>query len=212
MAAETKKLNTPTVPSGQSSSKRRTIKSQRVDVAPERVSNTSGDTSAPNVKDKFDLHGLLGEGGMGSVFVALDRRLGRVVALKVLRSELGNDSDLVRRFALEAQVGAQLEHPNIVPLYSLERSESGAPAFAMQLVEGRTMAQYMRDAAEAPEEERKPTGKYALKKRLQGLLGACSAMEFAHSRGVIHRDLKPDNIMLGEHHEVYVMDWGLARG
>ncbi|MCC6337172.1 MAG: protein kinase [Myxococcales bacterium] len=208
--SDTKKLNTPTVPSGPKANKRKSIKALQVDVAPERIA-ADGASNAPNVKDKFDLHGLLGEGGMGSVFVAQDRRLGRVVALKVLRSELGGDADLVRRFALEAQVGAQLEHPNIVPLYSLELSESGAPAFAMQLVEGMTLAQYMRDAAFAPEEERKPQGQYALKKRLDGLLGACSAMEFAHSRGVIHRDLKPDNIMLGDHREVYVMDWGLAR-
>jgi serine/threonine-protein kinase len=134
-----------------------------------------------------------------------------VVALKVLRSEYDRDADLLRRFALEAQVGAQLEHPNIVPLYSLERSANGGPAFAMQLVEGTTMGQYMANAAAAPKEARAANGEYALKKRLAKLLGACDAMQFAHARGVIHRDLKPENIMLGAHHEVYVMDWGLAR-
>src|SRR5690349_14615810 len=134
---------------------RRSIKSARVAVAPERVSSAaSEDPRSHEVNGKFDLHGLLGEGGMGSVFIAQDRRLGRVVALKVLRSEYGRDADLLRRFALEAQVGAQLEHPNIVPLYSLERAGDGGPAFAMQLVEGTTMGQYMNDAAGAPREAR----------------------------------------------------------
>jgi serine/threonine protein kinase len=190
---------------------RRALKSARVAVAPERVSSSSDDPRASHVDGKFDIHGLLGQGGMGNVFIAQDRRLGRVVALKVLRSELDRDVDLLRRFALEAQVGAQLEHPNIVPLYSLERAENGGPAFAMQLVEGTTMGRYIWDAAAAPREARQAGGAYALKKRLAKLLGACDAMQFAHARGVIHRDLKPENIMLGEHHEVYVMDWGLAR-
>jgi eukaryotic-like serine/threonine-protein kinase len=204
--------NDPSAPAqSPRASVRRSIKSARVSVAPERVSNGSGDPHAPEVKDKFELHGLLGEGGMGSVFIAQDRRLGRIVALKVLRSQYDHDADLLRRFALEAQVGAQLEHPNIVPLYSLERADNGGPAFAMQLVEGINMSQYMNDAAGATEEARTPRGEYALKKRLTKLLGACDAMQFAHARGVVHRDLKPENIMLGAHHEVYVMDWGLAR-
>jgi serine/threonine protein kinase len=198
----------PTAPRG---APRRSVKSARVAVAPERVSSAPDAPHATEVKDKFDLRGLLGQGGMGSVFIAQDRRLGRVVALKVLREEYDRDADLLRRFALEAQVGAQLEHPNIVPLYSLERADNGGPAFAMQLVEGTTMAQYLTDAAAAPKQARAPNGEYALKKRLTKLLGACDAMQFAHARGVIHRDLKPENIMLGAHHEVYVMDWGLAR-
>jgi serine/threonine protein kinase len=189
---------------------RRSVKAAKVAVAPERVSSSS-QPHAFAVRDKFDLHGLLGEGGMGSVFVAQDRRLGRVVALKVLRSEYNRDADLLRRFALEAQVGAQLEHPNIVPLYSLEQEENGGPAIAMQLVEGTTMAHYITAAAAAPREARGSGGEYALKRRLGKLLGVCDAMQFAHSRGVIHRDLKPENIMLGAYHEVYVMDWGLAR-
>lgn len=189
----------------------RSIKSERVAVAPERVASSADDPHSFLVQQKFELHGLLGEGGMGSVFIAQDRSLGRVVALKMLRSEYGGDRDLLRRFALEAQVGAQLEHPNIVPLYSLERAEDGGPAIAMQLVEGTTMAQYIHDASFATKAARASAGEYALKKRLAKLLGACDAMQFAHARGVIHRDLKPENIMLGAHHEVYVMDWGLAR-
>ncbi|HKO53463.1 MAG TPA: protein kinase [Polyangiaceae bacterium] len=160
---------------------------------------------------RFEVQNLLGEGGMGSVFVAHDHGLGRVVALKRLREGLEKDQGLMRRFILEAQIGAQLEHPNIVPLYSFEHSEGGAPAITMQLLEGTTMSSYIETAAEAPKEARAMRGEYSLKERIGTLLGVCEAIHFAHARGVIHRDLKPDNVMLGRYREVYVMDWGLAR-
>src|SRR6187431_3021002 len=173
------------------------------------------DSHARRSKDgattRFDVQNLLGEGGMGSVFVAHDRGLGRIVALKRLREGLEKDQGLMRRFILEAQIGAQLEHPNIVPLYSFEHSEGGAPAITMQLLEGSTMSSYIQTAANAPKEARAMRGEYSLKERLGTLLGVCEAIHFAHARGVIHRDLKPDNVMLGRYREVYVMDWGLAR-
>jgi serine/threonine-protein kinase len=185
------------------------LKGERVSVDPGAVSSTDGTTQG--LVARFSVQKLLGEGGMGSVFVAQDRGLGRIVALKRLREGLETDADAMRRFILEAQIGAQLEHPNIVPLYSFERSQNGAPAIAMQLLEGRTMAEYIRDAAAAPREARGMRGEYSLKERLGRLLGVCEAIHFAHERGVIHRDLKPDNVMLGRFREVYVMDWGLAR-
>src|SRR3954465_14806296 len=186
------------------------LKGERVSVDPEAAAVSTG-ASAEGLAARFRVQNLLGEGGMGSVFVAQDRGLGRVVALKRLRDGLEQDADAMRRFILEAQIGAQLEHPNIVPLYSFERSQNGAPAIAMQLLEGRTMAQYIPDAAAAPREARGMRGEYSLKERLGTLLGVCEAIHFAHERGVIHRDLKPDNVMLGRFREVYVMDWGLAR-
>ena len=167
--------------------------------------------SKDGVATRFDVQNLLGEGGMGSVFVAHDRGLGRIVALKRLREGLEKDQGLMRRFILEAQIGAQLEHPNIVPLYSFEQSEGGAPAITMQLLEGTTMSAYIETAGQAPKEARGMRGEYSLKERIGTLLGVCEAIHFAHQRGVIHRDLKPDNVMLGRYREVYVMDWGLAR-
>src|SRR6478609_3286603 len=163
------------------------------------------------VATRFEVKSLLGEGGMGSVFVAHDRGLGRVVALKRLREGFEKDQSVMRRFILEAQIGAQLEHPNIVPLYSFEHSEGGAPAITMQLLEGTTMGDYIHRAANVPKEARSMRGEYSLKERIGTLLGVCEAIHFAHERGVIHRDLKPDNVMLGRYREVYVMDWGLAR-
>lgn len=166
---------------------------------------------AAEVATRFEVKSLLGEGGMGSVFVAHDRGLGRVVALKRLRDGFEKDQSVMRRFILEAQIGAQLEHPNIVPLYSFEHSEGGAPAITMQLLEGTTMGDYIQRAADAPKETRSMRGEYSLKERVGTLLGVGEAIHFAHERGVIHRDLKPDNVMLGRYREVYVMDWGLAR-
>jgi serine/threonine-protein kinase len=185
------------------------LKGEKVSVNVE--SGSRKDEAGADIAARFDVQSLLGEGGMGSVFVAQDRGLGRVVALKRLREGLEKDQDSMRRFILEAQIGAQLEHPNIVPLYSFEHSEGGAPAITMQLLEGTSMAAYIHAAAEAPKAARAIRGQYALKERIGMLLGVCEAIHFAHERGVIHRDLKPDNVMLGRYSEVYVMDWGLAR-
>ena len=174
----------------------------------------AGSSPPPSHDDmaaRFEVRDLLGEGGMGSVFAAHDRGLGRVVALKRLREGLEKDASALRRFVLEAQIGAQLEHPNIVPLYSFERGATGSPAIAMQLLEGMSMDDYIQAAAKAPPEMRALRGEYSLKERVGRLLGVGEAIHFAHERGVIHRDLKPHNVMLGRYREVYVMDWGLAR-
>src|SRR5262245_36402990 len=192
------------------SKSRPSLKGDKVAVDVDATARRGAGMSA-EVASRFDVQNLLGEGGMGSVFVAQDRGLGRIVALKRLRDGLEKDQDAMRRFILEAQIGAQLEHPNIVPLYSFEHSEGGAPAITMQLLEGTTMASYITTAAAAPQEARAMRGEYSLKERLSTLLGVCEAIHFAHERGVIHRDLKPDNVMLGRFREVYVMDWGLAR-
>jgi serine/threonine-protein kinase len=185
------------------------LKGEKVSVNPESGPRESG--ASAEMAARFDVQSLLGEGGMGSVFVAQDRGLGRIVALKRLRQGLEKDQDAMRRFILEAQIGAQLEHPNIVPLYSFEHSKEGSPAITMQLLEGETMATYIHTAAEAPKATRTIKGEYSLKERIGTLTGVCEAVHFAHERGVIHRDLKPDNVMLGRYREVYVMDWGLAR-
>jgi serine/threonine protein kinase len=185
-------------------------RSRAVEVNPARAIEVAEGVTSP-LSQRFEVAQLLGEGGMGRVLVAHDRGLGRSVALKQLRETMQGNPDALRRFVLEAQVGAQLEHPNIVPLYSFERSGEGQPAFAMRLVEGKTMASMTWDARLAPPEARSPRGVFSLKERVSTLLGVCDAIHFAHERGVVHRDLKPENVMLGAYREVYVMDWGLAK-
>jgi len=135
---------------------------------------------------RYELEGEIGRGGMGVVYAARDRQLDRRVALKVLDSALAG----------EAQLIARLEHPAIVPIYETGTLPDGRVFYAMKLVAGARLDHYL---AGAP----------ALGERLRVIRRAGEALAFAHARGVIHRDLKPQNVMVGEFGEVYVMDWGV---
>jgi len=159
----------------------------------------------------FSADGVLGEGGMGKVVAARDRRLGRRVAIKELRAEVRGRADHWGRFVREAQIGGQLEHPNIVPVYGFELSPDGGPAFIMQLVEGESLAGFIERAQGAVREPGRKASVPSQKDRIAKLLPVCDAIAYAHGRGVLHRDLKPDNIMLGAHNVVLVTDWGIAR-
>lgn len=176
--------------------------------APEPVERALRDGALSSRFEGFELEAEIGRGGMGSVLRARDRLLGRDVAVKVL-ADAPDESGQVRRFVIEAQLGAQLEHPNIVPFYQFMTTSQGRPAFAMKLVEGQTLFEYLSECASSPERARQPP--HDLLSRLDRFLKVCDAIDYAHDRGVVHRDLKPENVMLGPHHEVYVMDWGVAR-
>jgi serine/threonine-protein kinase len=147
-------------------------------------------------------------GGLGRVWLARDTVLGRDVALKELRPDRTGDARL-RRFLREARVTGQLEHPNIVPLYDLIEDAGGGPCYTMRFVAGRTLAEATRDY-----HQRRREGT-ATRLDLAGLLDAfvavCRAVAFAHSRGVLHRDLKGQNVALGDFGEVLLLDWGLAK-
>jgi serine/threonine-protein kinase len=182
----------------------------RIVVAPERVERAlRAVEERGRLEREFEVRGDLGAGGMGAVLRARDLRLCRDVAVKVLAPALRFDHSSTRRFVMEAQVVAQLEHPNIVPFYALACDDSGKPGFVMRLIGGESFRHYLDAAARSAEmSEREP---HDLPSRLERFLKACDALEYAHARGVIHRDLKPENIMLGAHNEVYVVDWGLAK-
>ena len=147
-------------------------------------------------QDRYELGPELGRGGMGRVCTAVDKRLGREVAIKELRE--GRDP---RRMAREARITALLEHPGIVPVYDAGVTPDGRPFYAMRLVRGRPLSDVLRDT---------PTRDERLK-LLRRVLDAAEAVAFAHSLGVVHRDIKPANIVLGEYGETQVVDWGLAR-
>ena len=144
----------------------------------------------------------LGRGGMGVVVRARDRSLGRDVAIKLLKEP--DRPGRLRRFLREAQVSGQLAHPNIVPVHDFGIDAAGRVYFTMQLIEGRTLAAHLDDLREGR------VG-FPLPRLVRILVQICNAIELAHSRDVIHRDLKPCNIMIGSYGEVLVMDWGLAR-
>ena len=165
-------------------------------------------TEATGPDDRFALGARLGKGGMGEVFLGHDGRLNRELAVKVLGA--GDTASFRARFLREAQITAQLSHPNVVPVYGLERGEEGQPALAMKLIRGTTFGEYIEECAAA--DPRAPLADtHSLAARIEHFLKVCDAIAYSHDRGVIHRDLKPANLMLGPFGEVYVVDWGIAR-
>ncbi len=150
----------------------------------------------PSPEDRYRRGALLGVGGMGRVYAALDERLGREVALKEVKPGAG--AGAAERLAREVRVTALLEHPGIVPVYD---AGPGHGYYTMRLVRGRSLADALRSAP----------GREARLSLLRRVLGACEALAYAHSVGVVHRDVKPDNVMIGEFGQTLVVDWGLAR-
>jgi tetratricopeptide (TPR) repeat protein len=146
--------------------------------------------------------GQVGEGARGVVYRVSDPELNRPLAVKVLRPELRDQADAACRLLLEAQVTGQLQHPGIVPVHAVGHLADGRPYFVMRLVEGRDLADLLARQP-APADDRPHF--------LAIFQQVCQAVAYAHSRGVIHRDLKPRNIMVGAFGEVQVMDWGFAK-
>lgn len=157
---------------------------------------------------KYHLHELLGRGGMGMVYRATDLNLRRIVALKVLFGRTEYREADTRQFIEEAQIASQLEHPNIVPVHDIGSDTTGNLFYTMKLVEGVTLADILNGLRRG---EPELIEKYPLSKLLTIFQKVCDAVAFAHSKGVLHQDLKPGNVMIGEYGEVLVMDWGLAR-
>ncbi len=151
---------------------------------------------------RYRIDGEIARGGMGAVLKGRDPDLGRDVALKVLRDDLRDNADMVRRFVEEAQIGGQLQHPGVVPIYELGTFADRRPFFAMKLVRGHTLAQLLDGRTDHADD----------RPRFLSIFEAIAqTVAYAHARGVIHRDLKPSNVMVGSFGEVQVMDWGLAK-
>jgi eukaryotic-like serine/threonine-protein kinase len=153
---------------------------------------------ATTVSGQYAYGDLIGKGGMGEVVLARDKRVGRDVALKRLRSAEPTDEE-VARFLREARIQARLEHPAIVPVYELGRDSADRPYFTMKRLAGMTLTELVA-RREAPRQ-----------RLLRAFVDVCRAIDFAHARGIVHRDLKPSNVVLGEFGETYVLDWGVAR-
>lgn len=147
----------------------------------------------------------LGTGGMGEVHLVSDRALQRRAVMKRIHDSHSSDPRTVRMFVREAQITGQLEHPNIVPVHDLGVDDDDTLYFTMKLVEGRTLEQVVRDLPPPPLEHA------MLIQLLEIVTKTCDALAFAHSRGIIHCDVKPGNVMVGDYGEVYLMDWGLSR-
>jgi serine/threonine-protein kinase len=151
---------------------------------------------------RLQLLGGIARGGMGAVLKGRDNDIGRDLAVKVLLESHRDKPELVRRFIEEAQIGGQLQHPGIVPIYELGAFADRRPYFAMKLVKGRTLSALLGERSDPARVD---------PRFLSIFEQVCQTMAYAHARGVIHRDLKPSNIMVGSFGEVQVMDWGLAK-
>ena len=192
--------------------------------------SAEGETRGARVRGRAQSAGLLGlparyrvvdqlgAGGMGEVWRVQDRELGRTVALKVLRGDNLDSSRSLARFVAEAQVSAQLQHPGIVPVHDMGRLPDGRIYFTMKQVRGHTLGEVIRavhaasaSGAWAPTPAPDGRGVWSFRLLVDLFGRVCDTVAYAHARGVLHRDLKPDNIMVGAFGELLVLDWGLVK-
>lgn len=156
----------------------------------------AGGTGRPAETRDLEVVRTLGEGGMARVFLARQHSLDRDVAIKTVRDAA---TETERNALLsEGAITGHLEHPSVIPVHALGVDDEGRPALVMKWVEGSTWLQRLID------------GEHSLDANLETLMQVCNAVDFAHSRGIVHRDIKPDNVLLGRYGEVYLADWGIA--
>jgi serine/threonine-protein kinase len=151
---------------------------------------------------RYQVAGEIARGGIGVILRGRDTDLGREVALKILRDEHARNPAMVRRLVEEAQIGGQLQHPGVLPVYEIGLDPGERPFFTMKLIRGRTLAAALQERSD-PDADRA--------RFLRIFEQVCQTIAYAHARGVIHRDLKPSNILVGNFGEVQVADWGLAK-
>ncbi|MEM6366026.1 MAG: serine/threonine-protein kinase, partial [Planctomycetota bacterium] len=191
------------------------------------IADVTSDTSrqsgtAENRPDRFLKGRSHARGGLGEVFVALDAELNRQVALKQIQQQFATDEFSRSRFLFEAEITGRLEHPGVVPVYGMGLDAMGDPYYAMRFIEGMSLDRAIRNAhRKASSDPSSSNGSRLsrqtqdsdldLRRLLNRFMDVCQTIGFAHSRDVIHRDIKPDNIMLGHYGETLVVDWGLAR-
>ena len=162
-----------------------------------------------DAEQRYQLVTNFARGGLGQIWMANDGRLRREVAFKELLPSALKNRNALERFLEEAQITGQLEHPGIVPIYDIGYQENGTPFYAMKLVRGETMEKEIDTFHQLPKGS--PAWTLTFRRLLASFIDICNALAFAHDRGVLHRDLKPLNVMIGAFGETLVLDWGLAK-
>jgi len=173
-------------------------------------STTNGEPKLGGM-DRFRIVKELARGGLGVVFVAEDKQLRREVALKQIRADRADVGAFRQKFNFEAEVTGQLEHPGIVPIYALGSDNRGRPFYAMRFIQGESLKEGIKTYHENSAKLSKHFDSPELRQLLRRFIDICNAIDYAHDQGILHRDLKPGNIMLGRHGETLVVDWGLAK-
>lgn len=158
--------------------------------------------------DKYTVQGKIGQGGMGAVFKVYDQGLRRTNVLKVLAPDMMDNPQYLKRFIDEARITGQLEHPNIIPVHDIGVVDTSKLYFSMKYIEGEELGGIIRKLRRGDPEI---VAKYTIFSLLTIFRKICDAVAFAHSKGIIHRDIKPDNVMVAKYGEVMLVDWGLAR-
>lgn len=156
----------------------------------------------------YTVDSVVATGGMGAILRAYDNNLQRTVALKVMLNSLEAPESAIYSFVAEAQITGQLEHPNIVPLHDIGVTADGTIYYTMKLISGRTLREILKEIRDGNEDT---IERFPISRLLTIFQKICDGIAYAHSMNVIHRDLKPDNIMVGEFGEVLILDWGLAK-
>lgn len=170
---------------------------------------------------RFNKLRFLAQGGLGEVYIADDLELQRDVVLKFIRKRHRSRAEIQEQFQLEAEVTAKLDHPGVVPVYGIGRHPDGRACYAMRYIQGvtldETIAQFHAPRVARPDGQGprdtspfSPARTSELHRLLIRFLTSCKTIAYAHNRGIVHRDIKPDNIMLGKYGETLVVDWGLA--
>lgn len=213
-------------PGGNSSSQRKsfsrptskflTIQAATTHVTPDKIKLDIKELEhLTELYDRYEIVEKFAEGGQGEIKTAMDRLLKRYVAIKSLKREHVKNQEIISNFIAEAKVTAQLDHPSIVPLYEVNGDNEDCIHIAMKLIHGRTLDDIIEDTIldckQKKGARKNDMESESLKGRLENFIKVCDAVSYAHNKNVIHRDLKPENVMVGQFHEVYVMDWGIAK-
>jgi len=184
-----------------------TTSGSRTTVLPRISENGSAIEVTSESRNRYEPIKLLGAGGMGEVLLVQDQDIARKVAVKRLLPD-ANDPISLARFVDEIRTVGRLEHPNIVPVHDVGVDDDGRYFFVMKYVEGETLEQIIRKLSMGDVEYHRI---YTMERRVEIMISVLNALEYAHAHGVIHRDVKPANVMVGRYGEVVLMDWGIAK-
>ena len=169
--------------------------------------------SIKELSHRYHIKEEIGRGGMGRILRVVDPKLKRQIALKIMDDQFA--FDVIKRddFEEEAQISSQLQHPGIVPIYDFSTLHNGNMFFTMREIEGRTLKEIIQNVHRINQDGRWRTTKdgWNIRRMLHAFCTVCETVAYAHSRGVVHCDLKPANIMVGDYGEVLVLDWGIAK-